>query len=375
METLEPVLSTTLFVFYENTDISREVSADLLSFSYTDKIDDESDEVSLTLKDPDGKWAGLWSPTRGDKVEAIVFTEDRGSFNTGSMTVDNLSTSGSPRVFQVRAVSIPLQNTIRRTAKTRNFENATLKDIAQTIAKESELELLFDSEENPTYDRIDQRQESDLSFLKRLCDDAGLSVKVSYEKLILFDQASYEKKEPIKALTLNQSPILSWSFNSQQSQRYRACTVKWRNVQVKTKTVPPSSGGVQIDDDKVKEWWDEYTGQSKKGGQQKVTEYIDYTYEDETVDESGQVFVIKKRCSSQAEAERIAKAKLRQLNLRQTTGNLTVVGDPLLVAGGVISLVGFGSFDGKFFIEQADHSIGSSGYTTSVQVRRVNENY
>ena len=146
-------------------------------------------------------------------------------------------------------------------------------------------------------------------------------------------------------------------------------------MQIKTKTVPPSSGGVQIDDDKVQEWWDEYTGQSKKGGQQKVTEYIDYTYEDETVDESGQVFVIKKRCSSQAEAERIAKAKLRQLNLRQTTGNLTVVGDPLLVAGGVISLKGFGSFDGKFFIEQADHSIGSSGYTTSVQVRRVNENY
>lgn len=375
METLASVLKTRLQIYYETTDITREVSADLLSFSYSDKVEDESDELTLTLKDPSGKWAGSWSPTRGDHVEAFLYTEDRGSLMTGRMTIDSLTVSGAPRIFELRAVSIPLDNTIRRTAKTRNFETADLKKIAETIAAENSLELLFDSEENPAYDRVDQRQESDLSFLKRLCDEAGLSVKVSSEKLILFDQASYEKKDPIRTLTLNVSPILSWSFSSQQSQRYRACTVKWRNVQMKTLASAPPEGGLQIDDSNVQQWWDEYTGQCRKGGQKKVTEYIDYTFEDETVEESGQVFVLKKRCTSLQEAERLARSKLRQLNLRQTTGRISVVGDPFLVAGAVVLVAGFGSFDGKFFIEQADHSYGPGGYVTSLQLRRVNNAY
>lgn len=375
METLAPVLKTSLSITYETTDISKEISEDLLSFSYSDKIEDEADELRLTLKDPTGKWAGTWSPDRGALVQAVLTTEGRGSLTTGRMTIDDLTTSGSPRTFDIRAVSIPLKNTIRRTAKTRNFETVSLKDIAETIARENALELLFDSADNPNYDRIDQRQESDLAFLKRLCDDAGLSVKVYSEQLILFDQASYEKRTPIETLTLRKSPILSWSFSAQQSQRYRACTVRWRNIQIKTISAPADEGGLQIDDSNVQQWWDEYTGQSRKGGQKKVSEYIDYTYEDPSVDESGQVYVLKKRCSSLQEAERLAKAKLRQLNLRQTTGRLSVVGDPLLTAGAVIAIAGFGSFDGKFFIEEAAHSLSSGGYITSLQIRRVNETY
>lgn len=370
------ILETTLHVTYMSTDITSDINKDLLSFSYTDNCNDESDNFKLTLKDETGKWAGSWSPTRGEYIDAFITTDFRGSLMPGMMIVDSLSTSGAPRIFEINAVSIPLNNTIRRTPKTRNFEHVNLEKIAAQIAEEADLEFMFDSEENPVYDRIDQRQESDLAFLKRLCDEAGLSVKVSAEMLIIFDQLSYEKKEPVCSYILGLHGVLSWSFNSQQSQRYRACTVKWRNVKQKTKVVKSDKARAEIEDPAVNEWWLKYTGQStKKGKQKKNAEYIDYTYIDETVDESGQTYVIKKRCSSLQEAERIAKAKLRQLNLRQTSGNLTVVGNPLLMAGECIDLQNFGSFDGKFFIEQAEHTIGSGGYTTSLQVRRVNEKY
>ena len=71
----------------------------------------------------------------------------------------------------------------------------------------------------------------------------------------------------------------------------------------------------------------------------------------------------------------MAKATLRKLNLRQTSGSLSLVGDPLMIAGNVIELKGFGSFDGRFIIESANHSMTSGGYTTSIDVRRVNEVY
>ncbi len=381
METLK----TTLSVIYADTDITTEINEDLLSFSYTDCIDDEADEVSITLKDPDGKWAGAWSPERGARLNAMLFTEGRGVLDTGLMSVDRLSTSGSPRVFSLQAVSIPLNNTIRRTIKSRNFEGLTLKAIAAQIAQEAELELLFDSQNNPEYDRVDQRQESDLAFVKRLGDEAGVSVKVSDTQLILFDQASYENKDPIKLYYLSLSPILSWSFEMQQSERYRSCTVKWRDIRQKTASAAapakiraaatseqePASSNVDIYGTN----FEDKAGTKPKGAVKQKAEYIEATFVDESVDESGQTYVLKKRCSSFAEAERLAKAKLRQLNLRQTTGTLNVVGDPEMVAGSVIALGGFGGMDGNYIIERAVHSMSEQGYRTELNLRKVNLSY
>ena len=84
---------------------------------------------------------------------------------------------------------------------------------------------------------------------------------------------------------------------------------------------------------------------------------------------------MRKRVTSKAEAERLAKATLRKVNLRRVTGSLTVIGDPSLLAGCVIACEGFGSFDGNFIIESSSHDVGGGGYTTSLQLRRVNGEY
>lgn len=84
---------------------------------------------------------------------------------------------------------------------------------------------------------------------------------------------------------------------------------------------------------------------------------------------------MKKRCASLEEAKRLAKAKLRQLNSRKITGDMTVIGTPFLCAGTVIKVVGAGAFSGNYIIEEANHSGGSSGYTTGLRLRRVNKEY
>lgn len=100
-----------------------------------------------------------------------------------------------------------------------------------------------------------------------------------------------------------------------------------------------------------------------------------YTYVDPEAPDDAQEFELKKRVKSQAEAERLAKAKLRELNAKIMTGQVTLVGDPSIAAGVVIAVKGFGAFDGNFIVEEARHNVSSSGYTTELRLRRVNTEY
>ena len=393
MEAVTPLLTTVSVIYTvadksKSADISADVSGDLLSLTYEDKEGGEADTLSITLKDPDGKWAGSWTPERGDMVEVTLATQDRGAVSTGKMIIDRLQASGRPRVFTIDAVSIPMQNSIRRTLKTRAFTKLHLKDIAQQICADNDLELFWDSaitdDENALYDKVDQERVSDLEFLQKLCKDAGLSLKLASEKLIIFGQESYESKEPVCVLAESASWLTSWSFEAQQSERYKACTVRWRDMAGKSKSKAAAKPSGASSNRFLKQpsarnrFLDKASlsgGSKKKASVGKKAEYHEYTYEDPSVEESGQIYSLKKRAGSQAEAERLAKAQLRKLNLRQLTGSIEMVGNPLMAAGNVVALSGFGSFDGNFIITSATHSMGSEGYRTSIQVRRTNSEY
>ena len=338
---------------------------DMLSFTYDDKETNEADEISFVLKDPTGKWADSLTPHAGAAVGAsivmgTVSTNTRNIY-CGKFYIDTMRVSGSPRTFEVRAVSIPLNKPIRRRLKSKAWEKTTLKAIAQAVAKDAGVKLIFDSKENPSFDRQDQKRESDLKFLSRLCEEAGLSLKVTDEQVVIFDQMSYETKTPVKTLTLGESPILSWSFEAQQSETYKSCTVSYRDPKQKSAS---SAGGFYMTEAEKEAY--------KKS---KNAAVMTYTYVDPLADENGQEYALKKRATSVAEAERLAKAQLRKLNARRLTGSITCVGDVALLAGAVIECKGFGSFDGNFIIEQATHSVSGSGYTTSINLRRVNSSF
>lgn len=364
----------------KGTDVTQDILPDLLSFSYEDKETGEADELRLTLKDETGKWSASWKPDGGEIVDAYLaagdVTNGKGDeLFCGRFYADRLSVRGSPRTFEMEAVSTPLQHPIRRKLITKAWESRTLKGIAQEITDSNGLKLFFDVEGDPQYDRRDQKEESSLKFLSRLCDDAGFSIKVTADRIVIFDQASYEKKPPIRTLELGVSDILSWSFESQQSDTYKTCTITWRDPKLKSKE---SAGGYdfsQKTDTSTTPEEDYKALITPDYRAQKNPAVHYYSYTDPTIGDEGQEYKLKKRVTSKAEAERLAKATLRKLNLRRVTGSMTVVGDPSLLAGCVIEVKGFGSFDGNFIISQASHSVSSGGYTTTVSLRRVNSNY
>ena len=197
-----PIETSLRLLFSESeTDVEKSLMPDLLSFQFDDRENGEVDEISLLLKDSDGKWAGTWKPDGGESVKAYLSkgTTSDGGLNRaelycGRFFVDQSRLMGPPRTFEIRAVSIPLNKPIRKKIKTRAWENKSLKTISQAIAKEAAIDLVFESEDDPTYDRVDQSGESDLKFLSRLAEEAGLSMKITDDQLVIFDQAYFEKQ-------------------------------------------------------------------------------------------------------------------------------------------------------------------------------------
>lgn len=367
-KTRQPIETALGLYFTEaEKDVWEEISTDLLAFSFSDSETNAADSLSITLKDETGKWAQRWKPDPGERVKAsikkIIDGKVVGTLNCGKFFVDTMKVQGAPRTFEMGAVSIPLNKPIRKLIKSKAWEKTSLKKIASAIAEEADIELLWDSESDPEYDRVDQKKESDLKMVSRLCDEAGLSIKVTDDKLVIFDQHSYENKKPVKTVTLGESDVLNYSFQTSQSDLYKSVTVSYRSPKKKKKG---RAGGYTFD---LK------TGRKVTKKKTSNPAVFTYTATDPEADENGQEYYLKSRCTSIEEAKRKATAMLRKLNRRGVTGDLTVVGDVDLVAGAVLEIKGFGIFDGNFIIATAKHDYGTNGYVTSVQLRRVQKGY
>lgn len=367
-KTRQPIETALGLYFTEaEKDVWEEISTDLLAFSFSDSETNAADSLSITLKDETGKWAQRWKPDPGERVKAsikkIIDGKVVGTLNCGKFFVDTMKVQGAPRTFEMGAVSIPLNKPIRKLIKSKAWEKTSLKKIAAAIAEEADIELLWDSESDPEYDRVDQKKESDLKMVSRLCDEAGLSIKVTDDKLVIFDQHSYENKKPVKTITLGESDVLNYSFETSQSDLYKSVTVSYRSPKKKKKG---RAGGYTFD---LK------TGRKVTKKKTSNPAVFTYTATDPEADENGQEYYLKSRCTSIDEAKRKATAMLRKLNRRGVTGDLTVVGDVDLVAGAVLEIKGFGIFDGNFIIATAKHDYGTNGYVTSVQLRRVQKGY
>ena len=323
---------------YEGEDISREIAKHVTSFECVDNASDEADSLKIDLQDRERRWSGPWWPDKGAEISASIEClnlrkrGERMVYPCGVYTIDEISASGPPWKLQLACTSSSVKTSLRREKKTRSWENTSLQDIAQRIAESHDLELVFKAS-NTSFNRRDQRKQSDLAFLQDLADEAGLQLKIAERKIILFSGESFDKQDP--SLTLTPKDVNGWQFTSQAHDLYKACKVG-------------------------------YWGAAEKS-------FFTYTYTPENAPETGQTLQVNKRVESRAAAEKLAKAELRKKNESEITGSLDLMGDPRLFAGNTLSLEGFHALSGKYFIKQVRHAYGRQGYTCSVSVRSTLE--
>lgn len=343
-------------LLYNKKDISADISEHLVNVSYSDVISGEADDLQITLEDRAGLWSGPWLPEKGATLEATWTTRAWESLSDlpqqwrlGLFEIDEISCSLSPATVTVKAASVPNNNELRGIERTRSWEKATLKKIAQDIADGAGLKLVYDTAENPRLNRTEQAEQSDLAFLSKLCVDHGLALKVHDGQIVVFDEMTYEQAEPVitilKPGTKHESKqgmtyidsLTAANIVSKTRDIYKACHVKYQNKKRKI--------------------------------------LIETTFND-PVKTSGKILQINEQVESVAEAERLAKKRLREKNSEEFTASINCLGNFKLLAAATVFLSGFGQFDGKYIITRATHNYSASeGYTTQTELRRCLNGY
>ena len=326
-----------LKVNYQGTDISRDIAKHLVGFSYTDNATNEADDLEITLEDSEGLWHGDWLPEKGDLIHASFSVKnwedgDR-TLPCGTFTIDEISLDGPPDTVSLKGQSVPVVSSVKHTKKTKSWKKVNLSQIAGDIAKKSKLKLMFECSEDPKYESVDQVKQSDISFLQKLCTREGISLKVTDNKMVLFEQKVYEQSEVVETYLKGESNVLSYGFStSSNDTAYGSCRVRYTN----------SATNEVI----------EYTTKVGDGPQLEVNEQV----------------------KSVEEAKRLSSQRLREKNMKEYQANLSVLGNVNLVSGVTIELKGWRKFDGKYMIQKATHKV-IGGYTTDLELTKCLEGY
>ena len=185
---------------------------------------------------------------------------------------------------------------------------------------------------------VEQSRVSDITFIQKLCHDAGISLKVSNNIVVAFDQAEYEAKGSIRKITYGDGSYEKFKLNTGQNDtQYSSCRVSY---------TPPNGDVIE-----ATAYIEDYDAESDSNQQLEVTAKVENT----------------------SEALLLAHKHLRLHNKYGLTASFTMPGDPTLVAGVTVELGGWGPWSGKSIVKKAAHRVTESGYTTTIDVRKVLE--
>lgn len=365
MITPDTARRTCVRTVFDGADITQDIAPYLKSLSYKDSEEDNSDTFRLELQDRDSIWLQSWlekavNATAASelKISATIIPENWGSggpLPTGSFELDSVEAAGPPAVINVGGVSLGYSSPIRQTKKSKAWENYKLSAIAGEIAGNGGLSLVYESEIDPLYKRVEQTKESDMSFLSGLCHDAGISLKCSDGQLILFDQAAYEAKPPVLVIRRNNGRILPARPEAYGAYGKSPNCTEYISYRLSTGAAETQYGSCRVS------YADAATGQLIEGRA---------TAEGEDSG-SGQCLEITAKVKDEGEAKALAEKHLRLHNKFNRTATFTLPGNTALVAGVTVMLEDFGGWSGKYIVKQAEHTVSDSGYVTTITLRKV----
>ena len=170
---------TMLTVSFDGVDISDDINRHLISLTYIDNEEDEADDLQIEMEDRDEVWLLNWlndaieaGSNEALKISALIMPQNwngdgRDSvLPTGEFELDDVSADGPPSAITLKAISLPYSSTVSQTKKNKSWENYNLKGIAEEIASVNGLTCLYESGYSPKYERVEQLQESDITFLQ-----------------------------------------------------------------------------------------------------------------------------------------------------------------------------------------------------------------
>ena len=332
-------------------DATEYVNPYLKALSFTDSANGEADDLQFILHDYDGRWSSDWKPSKGTKVKCTAICRDWEQpgrdikLFCGEFAIDEVEYSGTPMQVRIKALTSALTTGLRDSRKSRAWQHSSFRNVAGQIAQEHNLELFYDGDPC-SFERKDQRNDSDLGFLNMQCRENGFHCKVHDGKLIIRDGRKAEMQEPVLTVPMKGSLYSPTWWN------FRSASADTAYTKAKSVYTDPKKGAT-------------YTAivQAERSGS---------SHSDEAcVDGSSDKYILLDcRTESPADAARKARAKLQEKNGKENTCSIDMPGCPRLYAGQVIAITGCGLFSGNYFIQKAAHRFTSNGYTTSLELAK-----
>jgi putative bacteriophage regulatory protein len=209
-----------VIVIFNKVDISDEIAHSISSLNYTDNSKNAIDDLELELENLDYRWLKEWYPDENAQLLVGIHEEKENETNfldLGTFYVDEPTFENNK--LNLKCLALPLDQNIRDQKNSVAWENITLKELVMQIANKHEMnaEIYADNE---FFKRLDQNQETDLAFINRVVKETGLNMKVSDDKIIIFDDEEMEKNDTVEIFNINDERIRSFSLKKKNKEIY-----------------------------------------------------------------------------------------------------------------------------------------------------------
>lgn len=180
---MEPAFRITV----DGADITAKINDRLLRLSITDEPGVDSDMIEVEV---DNRDKVLQAPRKGAKIRAWLGYVETGVELMGEWVVDEVTGEVPPWTLGFMGRAADLRETFKE-QKSRHFENTTVGDVVQRIAKDHGLQAAVGSDiASQKIEYFLQSEESDLHFLTRFARRHGAIAKPTNGKLVFVKRGS-----------------------------------------------------------------------------------------------------------------------------------------------------------------------------------------
>ena len=319
-------------VVVDGADISALVNERLVSLEVTDEAGIGSAGFELVLDDRDFAVA---IPLTGATLSIALGYVGEAMVPMGVYSVDEIESGGRANKMTLRGKSADMSASMKSQRK-QSWHKTTLGKVLSEIAARNKLKEAFaDEYKKIAIDHLDQSYESDIALLTRLAEQYGAVGKPSGGYLVFVKRgASVNAKGeplPVVSVDLSADGFSSWSCSEQERSYYGSVRAYWND-----KRNPKKDNSV-------------------------------------TVGKAEPLKLIKTPFKDQASAKAAAQAELERGALGRYSLNVSMLGNPLIVAESTINVTGIKpECCGEWVVTSVRHSVPGA-YTTSFTACRKSD--
>lgn len=320
-------------ISYKGKDVSYDLIPYLTSLSITENLKDKLDSIDISLRNDENRFLKPGYPLEEkEQIQVNICTEnwnfmgeEKKKTPTYIFYIDDSDVNSNSA--GASGISGPIGSLVDEKNR-KHWSNISFKKLATEIANKFGLTLEYYAEDL-YFQNVEQENESDLEFLAKLAAEEGIALKISFDKIILFDEEKLEKEEIKRTFDLEGNEIIkdSWSFKKMTREIYDGCQVEYTDI---------------------------FDGSTTKVAFDREGKEISL----EEKEERKNLKILKLRKNSQSKnIKKYAQKMLKRANQKELIASFSIKGDTSILTGIPFNMVNAGIYNGKYMLSQVVTSV------------------